>query len=390
MSNKDASNFSPYQLRYWRLIADLIPEGALAKNINYNYKDTLQAGEKLNFAIAFKNISDVAFSDSIPLSLKVTNAGGSISTINLPKLKKPLNAGDTATIVASIDTKDYVGLNTINLDVNPNSIIPEQYHFNNFLFNNFYVMGDNQKPLLDVTFDGVHILNGDIVSAKPNIRIQLKDESKYLSLNDTAGIAIQLRYPDNTVKKFKYGTDTLKFIPPSNVSSDNSAIAELTPTLTQDGEYELTVNGKDRTGNLTANHDFTVTFNVNNKPMISEVFNYPNPFTTSTAFVFTLTGSTLPSNIRIQILTVTGKIVKEINKNELGPIRIGRNITEYKWDGTDMYGQKLGNGVYLYRIITNDANGNSLEKFDIKDSYGDKIQTGKYFKGGYGKMYLMR
>ena len=43
--------------------------------------------------------------------------------------------------------------------------------------------------------------------------------------------------------------------------------------------------------------------------------------------------------------------MKEIVKEELGPIRIGRNITEYKWHGTDQYGQKLANGVCLYRVI---------------------------------------
>ena len=35
-------------------------------------------------------------------------------------------------------------------------------------------------------------------------------------------------------------------------------------------------------------------------------------------------------------------------KAELGAIHIGRNITDYKWDGTDMYGQALANGVYIY------------------------------------------
>ena len=71
----------------------------------------------------------------------------------------------------------------------------------------------------------------------------------------------------------------------------------------------------------------------------------------------------MPQNIRIQVLTVTGKIVKDITKADLGPLHIGRNITEYKWDGTDQYGQKLANGIYLYRVITN-QNGNSLEKFN--------------------------
>ena len=52
-----------------------------------------------------------------------------------------------------------------------------------------------------------------------------------------------------------------------------------------------------------------VVFTVINKPMISNLLNYPNPFTTSTAFVFTVTGSEVPQNMRIQILTITGKVV---------------------------------------------------------------------------------
>jgi flagellar hook assembly protein FlgD len=81
--------------------------------------------------------------------------------------------------------------------------------------------------------------------------------------------------------------------------------------------------------------------------------------------------------------------VREITKNELGDLHIGRNITEYKWDGTDQYGQKLANGVYLYRVITN-LNGNSLDKFNMTDSDGNRVNTDKYFNKGYGKMYLMR
>jgi flagellar hook assembly protein FlgD len=118
--------------------------------------------------------------------------------------------------------------------------------------------------------------------------------------------------------------------------------------------------------------------------MISNLLNYPNPFTTSTAFVFTLTGSELPSQFRIQILTITGKIVKEINKEELGPIRIGNNITEYKWDGRDQFGQPLANGVYLYRVVAN-MNGKKIEKLNT-----GTYNTDKYFRSGYGKMYLMR
>ncbi|MBK6938243.1 MAG: T9SS type A sorting domain-containing protein [Chitinophagaceae bacterium] len=125
-------------------------------------------------------------------------------------------------------------------------------------------------------------------------------------------------------------------------------------------------------------------FRVFNKPMISNMLNYPNPFTTSTAFVFTITGTEVPQNIKIEIMTITGKIVREITKDELGALRIGRNITEFKWNGTDQYGQKLANGIYLYRVVTNlkGKRWTSLQNLAKK--------TDQYFNKGYGKMYLMR
>jgi len=87
-------------------------------------------------------------------------------------------------------------------------------------------------------------------------------------------------------------------------------------------------------------------------------------------------------------MTITGKIVREITKDELGPLHIGRNITEFKWDGTDQYGQKLANGIYLYRVITN-LNGRSLDKYRSTEN-DNEDNTYKYFNKGYGKMYLMR
>ena len=181
----------------------------------------------------------------------------------------------------------------------------------------------------------------------------------------------------------------MRFTPANLASGQNTASIDFSPSfLSQDQseegeEYELIVTGKDAMGNKAGDLDYHVIFKVINKPMISNLFNYPNPFTTSTAFVFTVTGSEIP-NMRIQILTITGKVVKEIPGSELGPIHIGNNITEYKWDGTDMYGQKLANGVYLYRVITN-LNGQALDKYQAK---GDK--TDKYFNKGYGKMVIIR
>jgi flagellar hook assembly protein FlgD len=98
--------------------------------------------------------------------------------------------------------------------------------------------------------------------------------------------------------------------------------------------------------------------------------------------VFTLTGNQVPSDMRIQIMTVSGKVIREITQAELGNIKIGQNLTEYKWDGTDQFGDKLANGVYLYRVIVKDANGNSFDKYETN--------TNQFFEQGFGKMYIMR
>jgi hypothetical protein len=382
LNNRDEKKITPYQLSKWKLYADYVPEGAIAPNLAFRLKDTLELGEQVDFAIAFRNVSETAF-DSLKLKLVVTTQNNVPITIDLPR-KKPLISGDSITVSYRFDSKDFVGLNTLYLMVNPDEDQQEQFLFNNFIFKNFYVKPDNYKPWLDVTFDGTHILNRDIVSSKPHIFVQLKDDNRFLALDDTSGIKIQVRYPDNTLHDYKPQSDSVKFTPANLANGNNSATIDLYPKFLQDGEYELIVTGVDKSGNKAGELEYKVAFQVINKPMISNLLNYPNPFTTSTAFVFTVTGSEVPQNIRIQVLTITGKVVREITKAELGTLRVGRNITDFKWDGTDQFGNKLANGIYLYRVITN-HNGKALDKYKAE---GDN--TDQYFNKGYGKMYLMR
>ena len=380
--NIDSLKGTPYQLRYIRVNYLPVPEGAVAPNIKFTMKDTVEVGEPIAFSVAFKNVSQVKFDSLMKINLRIKTANNFDSIINIPK-GKILIAGDTLVASYTIPSEKYLGKNTLFIEFNPEKNQPEQYSFNNFLFKDFFVKSDLFNPLLDVTFDGVHILSRDIVASKPTILIKLKDESRFLALKDTSLIKVQLRYPDQTLRTFSFG-DTMRFNPANLSSGENAATIEFRPFLPSDGEYELIVSGKDNSGNNAGALNYRTVFTVINKPMISELLNYPNPFTTSTAFVFTLTGSQVPQNMRIQILTITGKVVREITKEELGAIHIGRNITDFKWDGTDMYGQKLANGVYIYRVITN-LNGKSFEKYKAE---GD--DTNKYFNKGYGKMYLMR
>ena len=392
MRNIDSVTITPYQLNYWRIDYESVPEGALIPNLYFKTKnpsqatDSLDLGEKLTFGIAFKNISNLPF-DSLKIKMYVIDRNNATHPFTLSKTR-PLITGDSVHLDYEFDTKDYPGLNTLYINFNPDNDQPEQYVFNNFLYRNFYVKPDNTSPLLDVTFDNVHILNRDIVSARPHIQIKMKDDAKYLLLNDTSDMVVQVQFPDNTIKTYPFDGDTLRFIPASS-GANNTATIDFNPQFLKQinpegDEYVLIVSGKDRSNNQSGTTQYRITFRVIGKPMISNLLNYPNPFTTSTAFVFTITGSEVPQNMKIQILTITGKIVREITREELGPLHIGRNITDFKWDGTDQYGQRLANGVYIYRFVTQ-LNGQRMDKYKA-----DGDNTDKYFNNGYGKMYLMK
>jgi len=383
MRTTDSIHFTPYQLRYWMATYDPVPEGAIASNLFLSLKDTVDVGEPLNLGIGFKNVSKASF-DSLRVKVTVTDKNNVENIIPVPR-QKPLSTGEILQLNVPIDTKTFAGENVLYINFNPDMDQPEQYVFNNYAFRNIYVRPDSLQPVMDITFDGVHILNNDIVSAKPTILIKLKDEAKWMPLDDPNLVSIQVKFPNGTTRSYTANSDTLQFHAAGQApNAQNTASIDFKPYLSEDGEYELIIKGKDRSDNNAGDIAYRVVFQVINKPMISNMLNYPNPFTTSTAFVFTLTGSEVPQNLRIQILTITGKIVRDVTKEELGPLHIGRNITEFKWDGTDQYGQKLANGVYLYRVITN-LNGKSLDKYRAKDD-----NTDKFFNNGYGKMYLMR
>jgi hypothetical protein len=381
---KDSIRSTPAQPSLILVEYSPVPEGAIVPAVITAFKDTIETGEKIKLTSAFRNISEVGF-DSIKVLMTVTDETNQTKIV-FDKLRRPIPPGDSIVVDYLLDTKDIKGVSSVFVNFNPDFTQPEQYLFNNYQTIPFAVTPDKTPPNLDVTFDGVRILNKDIVSAKPFIVMTLKDDSRFLALNDTSLFVVKLKMPDGNIKQVRFDGDTLRFIPASldAVGKENAATVHYRPYLMQDGEYELIVFAKDRSNNPSGSIDYSVAFEVVNKSMISNLLNYPNPFTTSTAFVFTLTGSELPTQFRIQILTVTGKIVKEINKEELGPIRIGNNITEYKWDGKDQFGQPLANGVYLYRVVA-DMNGKKIDKLNT-----GAYNTDKYFKSGYGKMYLMR
>lgn len=373
------------QLDFWRINYTLAPEAVVNPTIYFTTsRDSIISGEEFTLGVGVENVTPINM-DSLLVKFTIITASNNITT--LYKRYAPLPGKNSINIDFTYDFPGsvYFGMNTIVVEVNPDEDQVEQFHFNNFAEFRVFVDKDRVNPLLDVTFDGRHITDGEYVSNQPQILFRLRDENKFLALDDTSAFLIYMFYPNdptNPVLLTKNQPD-VTFIPadPSNLTRNNEARLIYAPTL-PDGTYEIRAQGIDRSKNDAGRYDYRIKFVVDSKPSITNLLNYPNPFTTSTQFVFTVTGTEVPDNLRIQIFSASGKVVKEISREELGDLHIGTNITPYRWDGTDTYGDRLANGVYFYRVIVRNNDGTQIE---LKPTAADK-----FFKNGYGKMYLMR
>lgn len=395
----DISDRTPTQAKYWRVLYKKPPEAAINPKKYFSIsQDTVMQGENWIMSVAVENVTDV---DMDSLTVKNTFVDASNNSSLTYFKNDSLKGFDTLHLSFNKNTLNgnYLGQNSLTIEANPyeQNYQLEQFHFNNFASFNFNVIGDNINPLLDVSFDGIKILDGDLVSAKPEIVIQLKDENQFLALDDTSLINLYFRYlgPEGNspsgLTRVNFSDINTQFIPASTTSK-NEAKVLINRDFVNDGYYELLVKSKDKSGNTSSStenrldglvyYDYKISFLVENQSRISNVLNYPNPFTTRTQFIFTLTGSEIPEYFEIQILNVRGTVIRQIKQDELGPIHIGLNKTEYWWDGTDEYGDALANGVYFYKVIT------SINNEDI-DHYGNN-QVDKFFKKGIGKMVLIR
>lgn len=94
---------------------------------------------------------------------------------------------------------------------------------------------------------------------------------------------------------------------------------------------------------------------------LEHVLNYPNPFTTHTEFMFEHNQPCNSLDVQVQILTVSGKLVKTINETVLTS---GFRNEPIAWDGLDDYGQKIGRGVYLYNLKVTTPDGQKAEQIE--------------------------
>ena len=95
---------------------------------------------------------------------------------------------------------------------------------------------------------------------------------------------------------------------------------------------------------------------------LDNVLNYPNPFVNYTEFWFNHNKPNESLQVQVQIFTISGKLIKTINQLVQTTGNLSRNIS---WNGIDDFGNRIGKGVYVYKLkVTSTVSNISSEKYE--------------------------
>ena len=150
LKNQDSITATPYQLGFYRVEFDGVPEGGIAPNLYYTIQDTVGLNfgpsDKMHVGVGFKNATSLNF-DSLTFHIKLFDANNN-PVVNYVSKTRALPGNDTLRIDRDIDIGILNGWYNLYVEVNPDRAQPEQFIFNNFMYKYVYV---NRGPALPVT-----------------------------------------------------------------------------------------------------------------------------------------------------------------------------------------------------------------------------------------------
>ncbi len=371
----DKVDQTPSNLKRWTMSFDGLPDPTLFYPMGII--DSIDKGESINIQVPVFNASKYSL-DSLLVRFSLIDEQNNRfeEVIRLGSL----DSFENKIVNHTITTEGYAGNSNVLIEVNPNEDQPESNTNNNLISYPVFIESDRTPPVIDVTFDGVRIMDGDVISPRPVIRVDIKDENTIDLITDSSVIQIFLEKPDRTTSEVDFASNNISF--QKAMSDNNRATITWNAIFEIDGVYRLKINGSDETGNKSGDNDLEVSFEVISEKTISRLVPYPNPFSDATRFAYFLTGAE-PEDFKLQIMTVDGTVVREIGKLEFGQMKIGNHLSDFVWDGTDKFGDKLANGIYLYRVHTKDEEGTEYKK-------RLEGKLGSYFEKDLGKIVILR
>ncbi len=214
---------------------------------------------------------------------------------------------------------------------------------------------DNQGPLISLFMNDESFVSGGITNDAPILIAKLEDEN---GINTASGIghdiiAILDGDEANPIVLNEY----------YQAEVDDYTKGETIYRLRdlEEGLHTLTLRAWDVYNN-SSTMDIQFIVAGNDSLEITRVLNYPNPFVNYTEFWFNHNRPFEPLEVQVQVFTVTGKVVWTKNQIINTDGFLSRDII---WDGRDDFGDKIGKGVYIYKItVKSTLTDHQIEKFE--------------------------
>ncbi|GGI58346.1 type IX secretion system sortase PorU [Winogradskyella haliclonae] len=203
---------------------------------------------------------------------------------------------------------------------------------------------DNIGPLINLFMNDENFVSGGITNESPTLLVKLQDDN---GINTASGIG-------HDITAILDGDETNPFVLNDYYEASLDDYTNGTVTFAfrdlEAGLHTLTVKAWDVYNNSSVSEIQFEVFNNNELLVIDNVLNYPNPFVDYTEFWFNHNSSDV-LDVSVQIFTVSGKLVRTLNgqtnTSSKSTSTLSRDIV---WDGRDDFGDKIGKGVYIYKL----------------------------------------
>jgi hypothetical protein len=218
---------------------------------------------------------------------------------------------------------------------------------------------DNIGPVINLFMNDENFVSGGITNEQPSLIARLQDDN---GINTASGIGhdITAIIDDDETNPF-----VLNDYYEANVDDYKNGKLSYPFRDLEPGIHTLTVKAWDVYNNSSTSQ---IEFNVRDKDeelVITNVLNYPNPFIDYTEFWFNHNSSDV-LDILVQIFTVSGKLVRTLNGQTSGGGKVTSSLSkDIVWDGRDDFGDKIGKGVYVYKLkVRSERLNKQVEKIE--------------------------
>ncbi len=345
-SARDTADRTAPQLANWSI------EGSRAGDLAFALDDhflkvaaSQDQGEIVSTEFMVKNIgSGLIESTLAQVSLRDERNQTTSDDVIIPSLEP----GESALVSVEIASGFLEGRTALIIELNADRKALENYYSNNTLVQVLNLSPDELPPVLNVSFDGRVIEDGEVVSIQPQIRFELEDLESNFLLEDEALIYAYIVKSDGST--IELNESNLLGFDPAISLDDNRARWTYAPLLDADQEYVLIVNGRDVGDTRVDEIDRKIGFVTKSDLALSSLVASPAITSGQVRFMYYYQGIDQPDQFEINIYDSKGVLVKIIRQEDFGPLYGGFHLSRI-FSTTSDAGELLPPGLYHFEVI---------------------------------------